>query len=135
MKVCTGLVLLLAALMLVASSASVSGAEGRLVGITAASDNTFHVAGQKSPVIRAYAGERLRLRVTSQRGTEAARDGAVHSLVIRSLRNEGWDIRLHEGTRDYEVTAPARPGEYLIECTVKCGPGHDDMYMKLLVQK
>ena len=135
MKVCTSWGLLLAALMLVASPASVGGAEGRLVEITAASDNTFHVAGEKSPVIRAYPGERLRLRVTSQRGTEAARDGAVHSLVIRSLRDQGWDIRLYEGTRDYEVRAPAGSGQYLLECTVKCGRGHDDMRMKLLVEK
>lgn len=127
--------LLLAALMLVASPASVGGAESRLVEITAASDNTFRVPGEKSPVIRAYPGERLRLRVTSQRGTEAARDGAVHSLVIRSLRDQGWDIRLYEGTHDYEVRAPATPGQYLIECTVKCGSGHDDMRMKLLVEK
>ena len=134
MKVCTRLVLLLAALMLGASLASV-GAEGRLVDVTAASDNTFRVAGEKSPVIRAHPGDLLRLRVTSQRGTEAARDGAVHSLVIRSLRNEGWDIRLYEGTREYEVMAPSKPGQYLVECTVKCGRGHDDMQMKLLVEK
>jgi heme/copper-type cytochrome/quinol oxidase subunit 2 len=107
----------------------------RQVEIIAASDNTFHVANEKSQVIRAHSGEALRLHVTSQRGREAARDGAVHSLVIRSLREQGWDIRLYEGTHDYEVKAPALPGEYLIECTVKCGRGHDDMRMKLLVEK
>lgn len=106
-----------------------------MVEITAASDNTFHVAHEKSPLIRAHSGELLRLRVTSQRGTEAARDGAVHSLVIRSLRLEGWDIRLYEGTHVYEVKAPAMPGEYLIECTVKCGRGHDDMRLKMVVEK
>ena len=97
-------------------------------------DDTFRVANEKSPLIRARPGELLRLHVTSQRGSEAARDGAVHSIVIRSLRSEGWDIRLYEGTRVYEVKAPATPGDYLIECTVKCGRGHDDMRMKLLVR-
>lgn len=105
------------------------------VEITATSDNTFRIANEKSPVIHAHAGEPLRLHVTSQKGSETARDGAVHSLVIRDLRDQGWDLRLYEGTRDYDVTAPSRPGEYLIECTVKCGRGHDDMRMKLIVEK
>jgi hypothetical protein len=109
--------------------------EGRLVEIVAAADNTFRLAHDKSPVIHARAGEMLRLRITSQRGSEAASDGAVHSLVIRSLRDQGWDLRLYEGTHDYDVQAPAVPGDYLIECTVKCGRGHDDMRMKLLVTR
>jgi hypothetical protein len=128
MKSYTPLLLLL--LVPVRTAAPAAGAEGQMVEITAASDNTFHVAHEKSPLIRTHPGELLRLR-----GTEAARDGAVHSLVIRSLRLEGWDIRLFEGTHDYEVKAPAMPGEYLIECTVKCGRGHDDMRLKMLVEK
>ncbi len=109
-------------------------AEGRLVEIVAAGDNTFRLPNAKSAVIHARAGEMLHLRVTAQRGSESARDGAVHSLVIRSLRDQGWDIRLNEGTHDYRLKAPP-PGEYLIECTVKCGRGHDDMHMKLIVEK
>jgi len=105
------------------------------VEIVAAGDNTFRVANAKSAVVRAHAGEVLHLRITSQRGSELARDGAVHSLVIRSLRDQGWDLRLYEGTHDYQVKAPANPGEYPIECTVKCGRGHDDMHMKLVVEK
>lgn len=110
-------------------------AEGRLVEIVAAGDNTFRVPNTKSAVIRAHAGEALHLRITSQKGSELARDGAVHSLVIRSLRDQGWDLRLYEGTHDYQVKAPAEPGEYVIECTVKCGRGHDDMHMKLIVDR
>jgi heme/copper-type cytochrome/quinol oxidase subunit 2 len=109
--------------------------EGRLVEIVAGGDNTFRVPNTKSAVIRAHAGEMLHLRITSKKGSELARDGAVHSLVIRSLRDQGWDIRLYEGTHDYQVKAPTIPGEYVIECTVKCGRGHDDMHMKLVVEK
>jgi heme/copper-type cytochrome/quinol oxidase subunit 2 len=29
--------------------------------------------------------------------------------------------------------APAEPGTYAVECTLKCGKGHDDMKMKLVV--
>lgn len=136
MRVWAQLMLLMLAQLFAAPAAFAFGAtaDGRLVEITAASDNTFHVAHEKSPIVRAHPGELLRLHVTSQRGGEAARDGAVHSLVIRTLRSEGWDIRLYEGSHDYEVKAPAAPGEYRIECTVKCGRGHDDMRMKLLVE-
>jgi heme/copper-type cytochrome/quinol oxidase subunit 2 len=106
----------------------------RVVEVTADSDNMFKVAGQKKPVIDAKPGELLNLRITSKDGGERARDGAVHSFVIKKLRDQGWDIRLRPGTRDYKLTAPSTPGTYLLECTVKCGRGHDDMNMKLIVK-
>jgi len=109
--------------------------EPRVIEVFATGDNTFRVLHEKSPVIRAHAGEPLRLRITSQRGSEVARDGATHSLVIRALRDQGWDLRLYDGTKDYDVKAPDTPAEYLVECTVKCGRGHDDMRMKLIVSK
>jgi hypothetical protein len=109
--------------------------EPRVVEVLAANDNTFRVLHEKSPVIRAKPGELLRLRITAQRGSEQARDGATHSLVIRALRDQGWDLRLYDGTKDYDVKAPESPAEYLVECTVKCGRGHDDMRMKLIVAK
>src|SRR5215475_395544 len=122
-------------LSLASTAASAGNSEARVIEIVAANDNTFRVLHEKSPVIRAKAGEMLRLRITSQRGTEQARDGATHSLVIRDLRDQGWDLRLYDGTRDYDVKAPESPAEYLVECTVKCGRGHDDMRMKLIVTR
>ena len=80
------------------------------------------------------AGEGIVLRITSHFCGEQARDGSQHSLVVKKLRDHGWDIRLKEGTQDYALTAPQEQGEYLIEYTVKCGRGHDDMNMKLLVE-
>jgi len=112
-----------------------SNPEPRVIEVVATSDNTFRVLHEKSPVIRAHPGEALRLRITSQRGSEVARDGATHSLVIRALRDQGWDLRLYDGTKDYDVKAPDTPAEYLVECTVKCGRGHDDMRMKLIVSR
>ena len=55
-------------------------------------------------------------------------------MEVKKLRDQGWDIRLKEGTEDYPLVAPQAPGEYLVECTVKCGRGHDDMNMKLIVK-
>lgn len=106
----------------------------RTIEVIADGDNTFKVSGQKKPVIAARPGEVLDIRITARKGGEEARDGAVHSFVIKKLRDEGWDIRLMEGTRDYKLVAPSSTGEYLIECTVKCGRGHEDMNMKLIVR-
>jgi hypothetical protein len=106
----------------------------RVIEVIADRDNTFKVPGEKKPLIVARPGEPLVLRITSHFGGEQARDGAEHSFVVKKLRDQGWDIRLKEGTRDYQVAAPQEAGEYLIECTVKCGRGHDDMNMKLLVR-
>jgi hypothetical protein len=116
-------------------SARAGALDPRLIEIVAAKDNTFRVLHEKSPVIRAKPGELLRLRITSERGSEQARDGATHSLVIRAVRDQGWDLRLYDGTKDYDVRAPETPAEYLVECTVKCGRGHDDMRMKLVVAR
>jgi hypothetical protein len=131
-------VLLCSALLLAAVATTVASAgtsDPRVIELIAASDNTFRVVHEKSPIIRAKPGELLRLRITSQRGSEQARDGATHSLVIRALRDQGWDLRLYHGTKDYDVKAPDTPAEYLVECTVKCGRGHDDMHMRLIVVK
>lgn len=117
----------------VLGSFPVSAGQPRLIQITADKDNMFKIPGQKKAVITAKANEVLLLRVTAHRGTESAKDGAVHTLTINALKDQGWDLRLKEGTQDFTVVAPAQPGEYLIECTIKCGEGHDDMKMKLIV--
>ena len=108
-------------------------ASGRLIQVTAAKDNLYKVPGMKKPVITVKANEVLHLHVIAHRGSEWAKDGAVHSLTINALKDQGWDLRLKEGANDFTVVAPSQPGEYLIECTVKCGDGHDDMKMKMIV--
>lgn len=123
------LILLAGLLPLVPASAG----GGRVIRIIADKDNTYKVPGQKTPIITAKVNEVLTLRVTAIKSTEWAKDGAVHSITINALKDQGWDLRLKEGTQDFTVVAPAQPGEYLIECTVKCGDGHDDMKMKLIV--
>jgi cytochrome c oxidase subunit II len=42
-------------------------------------------------------------------------------------------IRLRPGVVDDRLVTFTRPGEYLIYCTVYCGPGHDRMSAKLIV--
>jgi heme/copper-type cytochrome/quinol oxidase subunit 2 len=127
-------VLLLGVALLVPSFA-VLGGEPRVIQVIADKDNQFKVPGQKKPVITVKAGEVIKLRITAHKGTEWDKDGAVHSFTITALKDQGWDLRLMEGTKDYTLVAPNEPGEYKIECTVKCGEGHDDMRMKLVVTK
>jgi heme/copper-type cytochrome/quinol oxidase subunit 2 len=112
-----------------------AAAEPRIIEVVADKDNVFKMPGLNRAVLVVKAGEAVKLRITSRAGPERARDGAVHSFVIRKLRDQGWDLRLMEGTQEFRLTAPARPGEYVVECTVKCGHGHEDMKMKLIVQR
>ncbi len=106
----------------------------RVIEVIADKDNTFKVPGEKKAIMTVKPGERLILRITSHFGGEQSRDGSVHSFVVKKLREQGWDIRLKEGTQEYPLVAPQETGEYLVECTVKCGRGHDDMNMKLIVK-
>jgi heme/copper-type cytochrome/quinol oxidase subunit 2 len=104
----------------------------RTVAIVADKDNRFKLADGKGPLVL-KSGEKVTFRITAVFGGEKARDGSVHSFVVRKLRDQGWDVRLKEGVQEFTLTAPPA-GEYLIECTVKCGPGHDDMNLKMVVQ-
>jgi hypothetical protein len=106
----------------------------RTVELIADKDNRFKLAdGQKGPLVLKF-GEVVKFRITFFFGGEKARDGAVHSFVVRKLREQGWSVRLKEGVQEFTLTVPS-PGNYLIECTVDCGPGHDDMNMKMVVVK
>lgn len=109
------------------------GGSPHVINIIADKDNTFKIPGQKKAVITVKANEVLLLHITSRKGTEWDKDGAVHSFTIKELKDQGWDLRLKEGTQEFTLVAPSEPGEYTIECTVKCGEGHDDMRMKLIV--
>ena len=101
--------------------------------IEATKDQTFVVKGEKKPVITAKAGDPITLRITAQKGAIQAKDGAVHGFTIKSLADQGWNLRLKEGTQEVTLKAPDKPGEYIIECTVPCGSHHGDQKMKLVV--
>ncbi len=110
-----------------------SQAGGRVVEVIADSDNRFKVPGEKKPVFTLKAGEEIRLRITSRKGSEWNKDGTVHSFTIVELKDEGWDLLLKEGTQEFTLKAPAEPGTYKVQCTVKCGVGHNEMRMKVIV--
>ena len=109
------------------------GSSPRIVDIVADRDNRFKIPRQKDAVITLKANEVVVLRITARKATEWDKDGSVHTFTINALKSQGWDLRLKEGTQQYPLVAPAEPGEYVVECTVKCGKGHDDMRMKVIV--
>jgi hypothetical protein len=128
-------VLLLNGALLLAGA--VAPAAARTVELIADKDNKFKLGNGQSGPLELKAGEIVTFRITSFFGGERAHDGAVHSFVVRKLRDKGekeWSVRLKEGVQEFTVTAPP-PGKYLIECTVECGPNHDNMNLKMVVVK
>jgi hypothetical protein len=115
------------------SPLAMAGAAPRLITVIADKDNRYKIAGQKLPVITLKVNEVVHLRITANKSTEWDKDGTVHTFTVNALKDQGWDLRLKEGTQDFTLVAPAEPGTYVVECTVKCGEGHDDMKMRLVV--
>ena len=106
----------------------------RIIDVTADADNRFKIPKMKDPVITMKVNEVAVLRITAHRGGEwDEKDSAIHTFTINALKDRGWSFRLKEGTQKFPVVAPSEPGEYVVECTIKCGKGHDDMKMKLVV--
>src|ERR1035437_7474216 len=105
----------------------------RFIDVTADQDNRFKVPKQKDPVITMKVNEVEVLGITYDKGGEwDERGGVVHTFTINALKDKGCNFRLKGGaTQKFPVVAPAEPGTYVVECTVKCGKGHDDMKMKL----
>ncbi len=110
-----------------------AGGDTQVVELIADKDNRFKLSGGGHGALVLRSDEPVKFKITAYFGGEKSRDGAVHSFVVRSLRDAGWDVRLKEGVNEFTLVAPKR-GDYLIECTVKCGPGHDGMNMKMQVR-
>lgn len=108
----------------------------RLVEITADRDSRFRIRGKADPVLEVHAGERLLLRISATRAKEVARDGSVHGFVMvdsDGRKIAGWAFSLKPGLQQFDVTAPLKPGEYTVYCTVICSDRHEEMTMKVVV--
>ena len=120
------------ATLILAAAAPSAAQAPKVWEVIADKDATFKVVGEKKAVITAKTGQVIKIRVIGKKGPEADKDGSVHSFTINDLKDQGWDVPVKEGVNEITLVAPA-PGEYVIICAVKCGPGHDDMKMKLVV--
>lgn len=109
----------------------------QVIEVLADHDSRFKMAGMKDPVITVHAGAPVTLRITAVKAKNHNRDGSIHGFSLLRAKDRspvpGWDLLLKSGTQEFNLTAPAEPGEYVVVCTVVCSPDHDGMHMKFIV--
>ena len=114
-----------------------NASQARVIEVLADSDSRYKIAGQRNPEITVKAGEPVLLRVTARRGKTWNRDGSIHGFSLLRAKDrikvEGWDLLFKPGRQEFELTAPAEPGEYVVVCTVICSEDHEGMHMKFTV--
>ena len=114
-----------------------AGAQVRVIEVLADSDSRYKIAGERMPEITVKAGEQVLLRVTARRAKSWNRDGSIHGFTLLRAKDrtkvEGWDLLFKPGTQEFQLTAPAEPGEYVVVCTVICSEDHEGMHMKFIV--
>jgi heme/copper-type cytochrome/quinol oxidase subunit 2 len=140
-RFCRTLVMIVAATALLTGLPRVrsqAGAEPtHVIEVLADSDSRYKIAGERTPEITVKAGEHLLLRVTARRGKSWNRDGSIHGFSLLRAKDrskvEGWDLLFKPGKQEFELTAPAEPGEYIVVCTVICSEDHEGMHMKFTV--
>jgi heme/copper-type cytochrome/quinol oxidase subunit 2 len=140
-RFCRTLVLIAAANILLTSAprvaSQVSAAQVHVIEVLADSDSRYKIAGERTPEITVKAGEQLLLRVTARRGKTWNRDGSIHGFSLLRAKDrtkvEGWDLLFKPGKQEFQLTAPAEAGEYVVVCTVICSEDHEGMHMKFTV--
>ena len=119
------------------ASAQAANAQARVIEVLADKDSRYKIAGQAGPEIIVKAGEPLLLRIIARKGKTWNRDGSIHGFTLLRAKDRskvpGWDMLLRPGTQEFEVTAPADPGEYVVVCTVICSQDHEGMHIKFTV--
>jgi heme/copper-type cytochrome/quinol oxidase subunit 2 len=114
-----------------------ASAQPRVIELLADSDSRYKIAGERTPEITVKAGEPVLLRVTARRGKSWNRDGSIHGFSLLRAKDrtrvDGWDLLFKPGKQEFQLTAPAEPGEYVVVCTVICSEDHEGMHMKFTV--
>ena len=112
-------------------------AQAHVIEILADKDSRYKIAGERQPEITVKAGEPVLLRVTARKAKSWNRDGSVHGFTLLRAQDRakvpGWDLLFKPGSQEFELTAPAEPGEYVVVCTVVCSEEHEGMHMKFTV--
>lgn len=124
-------------LILIAFAVQSASAQIRVIEVLADKDSRYKIAGENRPEITVRAGELVLLRLTARKGKSWNRDGSIHGFSLLRAKDRskvpGWDLLLRPGTQEFQMTAPAEPGEYVVVCTVVCSEDHEGMNMKLVV--
>ena len=118
-------------------SSAVSAAEVHVVEVLADKDSRYKIEGLKKPEITVKAGEAILLKITARKGKSWNRDGTIHGFTLLRASDrskvKGWNLVLTPGPQEFEMTAPAEPGDYIVVCTVICSEEHEGMNMKFTV--
>jgi heme/copper-type cytochrome/quinol oxidase subunit 2 len=137
MPVATSYRLSASLLFFVAFSVPSARAQLRVIEVLADKDSRYKIAGEKKPEISVTPGQQVLLRITARKGKSWNRDGSIHGFSLLRAKDRskvsGWDLLLRPGSQEFQMTAPAEPGEYLVVCTVVCSEEHEGMNMKLVV--
>lgn len=80
----------------------------------------------------AYSPDTIRLRAGQPYRFRMMADDVTHGASIQ-LGGASRIIRLRPGAVSEQTITFTRPGEYLVYCTVYCGPAHDAMHGRIVV--
>jgi heme/copper-type cytochrome/quinol oxidase subunit 2 len=131
-------VLVVLSWVLVLASLPAQG-QGRVIELVADKDSRYKMEGKDKPSITVKAGEAVVLRITARRGKSWNRDGSIHGFSLLRAKDRskvsGWDLLLKPGKQEFQLTAPAEPGDYEVVCTVICSEDHEGMHMKFVVDR
>jgi heme/copper-type cytochrome/quinol oxidase subunit 2 len=109
----------------------------RVIEVLADKDSRYKIAGEKKPEITVKAGEHILLRITARKGKSWNRDGSIHGFSLLRAKDRSkvpdWDMLLKTGAQEFQLTAPAEAGEYVVVCTVICSEDHEGMFMRFVV--
>jgi heme/copper-type cytochrome/quinol oxidase subunit 2 len=112
-------------------------AQVHVIEIVADKDSRYKTPDGGKPEITLKAGEPVLLRVSARKAKSWNRDGSIHGFTLLRAGDRskvpGWNLLLRPGSQEFQVTAPADPGEYVVVCTVICSEDHEGMNMRVLV--
>ena len=108
-----------------------------VIEVVADKDSRYKSPDGGKPEITLKAGEQVLLRVSARKAKSWNRDGSIHGFTLLRAADrtkvQGWNLLLRPGQQEFQLTAPAEPGEYVVVCTVICSEDHEGMNMRLLV--
>ena len=108
-----------------------------VIEIVADKDSRYKSPTGSKPEITLKAGEQVLLRVTARKAKTWNRDGSIHGFTLLRAGDRtkvpDWNLLLRPGTQEFQLTAPAEPGQYVVVCTVICSEDHEGMNMRLVV--
>ena len=112
-------------------------AQAHIIEVVADKDSRYKSPAGNKPEIILKAGEPVLLRVTARKAKTWNRDGSIHGFTLLRASDRtkvpDWNLLLRPGMQEFQLTAPAEPGEYVVVCTVICSEDHEGMNMKLVV--